>query len=32
MKAAKKIDMTQGSIMKKVLIFALPICLCAIKK
>ena len=26
MKAAKKIDMTQGSIMKRVLLFALPIC------
>lgn len=26
MKAAKKVDMTQGSIMKRVLLFALPIC------
>lgn len=26
MKASKKIDMTQGSIMRQVLIFALPIC------
>ena len=26
MKAAKKVDMTQGAIMKRVLLFALPIC------